>query len=106
MEINMPEFIKNNMLLCIVAAYFLLISLISIIVCIYDKKISKKNKVELRVPEKNLLILSALGGGVAMYLCMLLTRHKTQHVKFMLGIPLIIAAQAVAVYLLFHYGVF
>ena len=102
----MPEFIKENMLLCIVAAYVLIMSLISIIVCIYDKKISKKNKVELRIPEKTLMLLSLLGGSVAMYLCMLSIRHKTKHVKFMLGIPLIIAAQAVAVYLLFHYGIF
>ncbi len=94
------------MLLTIIAAYLLIMSLISVIVCIYDKKISKKNNVKLRVPEKTLLLLSALGGGVAMYLCMLAVRHKTKHVKFMLGIPLIIAAQAVAVYLLFHYGIF
>ena len=94
------------MLLFIVMAYFTIMSLISVIVCIYDKKISKKNKVELRIPEKTLMLLSALGGGAAMYLCMLATRHKTKHVKFMLGIPLIIAAQAVAVYLLFHYGIF
>ena len=94
------------MLLSVVAAYILLMSLISIIVCVYDKKISKKNKVELRIPEKTLLILSALGGGVAMYICMLMTHHKTKHVKFMLGIPLIIAAQAAIVYLLFHYGIF
>ena len=60
----------------------------------YDKKISKKNKVELRIPEKVLLILSALGGSVAMLATMLLTRHKTKHVKFMLGIPLIIILQA------------
>ena len=78
--------------------YIAIISIISIIVCIYDKKISKKNKVELRIPERNLLILSALGGSVAMLATMLLTRHKTKHVKFMLGIPLIIIAQiAVAV---------
>ena len=101
----MPEFIKDNMLLCIVAAYLLIISLVSVIVCIYDKKISKKNKVELRVPEKTLMLLSALGGGVAMFLCMLAIRHKTKHVKFMLGIPLIIALHAFAVYLLFHFGV-
>ena len=100
------EFIQNNLLLSVVAAYILLMSLISIIVCVYDKKISKKNKVELRIPEKSLLILSALGGGVAMYICMLMTRHKTKHVKFMVGIPLIIAAQAAIVYLLFHYGIF
>lgn len=101
----MLEFIQNNMLLSLLAAYFIIISLISIIVCLYDKKISKKNKVELRVPEKTLMFLSAIGGGAAMYLTMLLIRHKTKHVKFMLGIPLLIAAHAVIVYLLFHYNI-
>ena len=80
--------------------YLLVISIISIIVCIYDKKVSKKNKVELRVPEKNLLLLSAFGGGVAMYITMLTIRHKTKHKKFMIGIPAIIIAQlAVAFFL-------
>ena len=102
----MLEFIQNNLVLSIFLAYVAVISLISIIVCIYDKKISKKNKVELRTPEKTLMLLSALGGGVAMYITMLLTRHKTKHVKFMLGIPLIIAAHAIIVYLLFHYNIF
>ena len=91
------------MLLKILYAYLAVISLISIIVCIYDKKISKKNRVELRIPEKVLLILSAIGGSVAMFATMLLIRHKTKHVKFMLGIPLIILAQvgiAVAVIML------
>ena len=80
-------------LLNALVVYFIAISLISIIVCIYDKKISKKNRVELRTPEKTLLILSALGGSVAMFATMLLIRHKTKHVKFMLGIPLIIILQ-------------
>ena len=81
----------------ILPIYILIMSLISIVVCIYDKKISKKNKVELRIPEKVLLILSALGGSVAMLVTMLITRHKTKHVKFMLGIPLIMVLQAAAV---------
>ena len=89
---------KNFELPLFPTIYFAIISIIAIIVCIYDKKISKKNKVELRVPEKNLLIISALGGSVAMFITMLLVRHKTKHVKFMLGIPLIIIAQiAIAV---------
>ena len=73
--------------------YLALISLVSIIVCIYDKKISKKNKVELRIPEKVLLFLSAIGGSVAMLITMLIFRHKTKHFKFMVGIPVIIIAQ-------------
>ena len=102
----MPDFIIENLALSIFLAYIAIISLISVIVCIYDKKISKKNRVELRTPEKNLMLLSALGGSVAMFITMQIIRHKTKHVKFMLGIPLIIIVQAVIVFLLFHFGIF
>ncbi len=81
------------MFLKIFLAYLAVISLISMIVCIYDKKISRKNKVQLRIPEKSLLFLSLIGGSVAMYVTMMIIRHKTKHVKFMLGIPLIIILQ-------------
>ena len=81
----------------VLIAYLAIISIISIIVCIWDKKISKKNKVELRIPEAVLLLLSALGGSVAMFITMLITRHKTKHVKFMLGIPVIMILQAALV---------
>ena len=101
----MLEFIQNNLVLSILLAYIAIISLISIVVCIYDKKISKKNRVELRTPEKTLLLLSALGGSVAMFITMLLIRHKTKHVKFMLGIPLIMAVQAAAIFALCYFGV-
>ena len=89
----MLDLIVNNPILFICVLYLAIISLVSASVCIYDKKISKKGRVELRVPEKVLLILSALGGSVVMLVTMLLTRHKTKHLKFMLGIPLIIVAQ-------------
>ena len=101
----MPDFIIENPVLSIFLAYIAIISLISIIVCIYDKKVSRKNRVELRTPEKTLLLLSALGGSVAMFITMLIIRHKTKHVKFMLGIPLIMIAQAGIAYLLFHFGI-
>ena len=93
----MLDFIQEHPILAIILAYIAVISLVSIIVCIYDKKISKKNRVELRTPEKTLLILSALGGSVAMFITMLLIRHKTKHVKFMLGIPVIIVLQVALV---------
>ena len=101
----MPEFIQNNPILSIFLAYIALISIISVIVCIYDKKISKKNRVELRTPEKTLLLLSALGGSVAMLITMLLVRHKTKHAKFMVGIPFIIILQAALIFALAHFGI-
>ena len=102
----MMEFIQNNLVLSIFLAYIAIMSIISIIVCIYDKKISKKNRVELRTPEKTLLLLSALGGSVAMYITMLIIRHKTKHFKFMVGIPVIMVLQAALIFALFHFGIF
>lgn len=72
--------------------YLAAISLISVIVCIYDK-IAAKHNPRHRTRESTLLWLSVLGGSVAMFVTMQLIRHKTKHVKFMLGIPLIIVLQ-------------
>ena len=77
--------------------YLALISLISVIVCIYDK-IAAKHNPRHRTRERTLLLLSALGGSVAMLLTMLVIRHKTRHVKFMLGIPVIILIQGAIAY--------
>ena len=83
-----------------VAIYLAVISVISIIVCCYDK-FASKHLSKHRTRERSLLLLSALGGSVAMLVTMLIIRHKTKHTKFMLGIPLIILAQiALAVVLL------
>ena len=79
--------------------YLVAISLVSVIVCIYDKIASKHLKKH-RTREATLLLLSALGGSVAMYATMQIIRHKTKHMKFMIGIPLIIVVQAVAIYFL------
>lgn len=71
--------------------YLGVISVISIIVTVHDKQSAVHHA--RRVPEKHLILLSLLGGSVAMYLTMQLIRHKTRHAKFMLGIPAIIVAQ-------------
>lgn len=85
----------------IIAAYLIAISAVSVIVCCYDKFASKALK-RLRTREATLLILSAMGGSVAMLLTMLIIRHKTKHFKFMFGIPMIIIIQAAAVFLYFR----
>ena len=81
------------MLFKILIGYLIAISIVSVVVCIYDK-FAAKHLQKHRTREASLLVLSALGGSVAMMLTMLMIRHKTKHVKFMLGIPLIIILQA------------
>jgi uncharacterized membrane protein YsdA (DUF1294 family) len=89
----------------ILFGYIAVISLISIIVCIYDKKISKKNNVKLRIPEKSLFIWSAVGGSLAMYITMKIIRHKTKHVSFMVGIPVIFVLQVALIVALAYFGI-
>lgn len=78
------------------------ISLISVIVCVYDK-IASKALPRHRTPEKTLLLLSALGGSLAMYITMQIIHHKTQHKKFMIGIPVIMGVQILLIILYFYY---
>lgn len=82
----------------IILLFVAVMSLVSVIVCIYDK-IASKHLTKHRTRESSLLLLSALGGSVAMFLTIQLIRHKTKHVKFMLGIPLIIILQIAALIL-------
>ncbi|MBQ8849376.1 MAG: DUF1294 domain-containing protein [Clostridia bacterium] len=79
--------------------YIAVISVISVIACVYDKLAAKVAKRH-RAREATLLGLSALGGSVAMLITMFIIRHKTKHLKFMLGIPVIIILQAALVGLL------
>ena len=96
----MPEFVIKYWWLI----YLVAISVVAFIVTVYDK-IAAKKLPKHRTRERTLLLLSALGGSVAMLLTMLAIRHKTQHVKFMLGIPVIILLQVAGVWALIHFGI-
>ena len=85
--------------------YIAVISIVTVIVTVYDK-IAAKKRPRHRVPENTMLLLAVLGGGLAEYITMLLIRHKTRHRKFMIGLPVIIFAEALAIALLYHYGFF
>ncbi len=89
----------------ILFGYIAVISLISIIVCVYDKKISKRGDVKLRIPEKSLFIWSALGGSLAMFITMKLIRHKTKHLSFMIGIPVIFVLQVALIVALAYFKI-
>ena len=93
----------KNIILVIACLWVIALSVISIVVCIYDKVISKRDRVELRIPEKVLLLLSALGGSLAMYITMQITHHKTKHLKFMIGIPVIMVVQIALIVLYFYF---
>lgn len=82
----------------ILVIYLIIVNLFAVVLTISDKKRAQGGK--WRVSEKDLLIVSALGGSVAMYITMQKIRHKTKHKKFMIGIPVIFALQVLLVVLL------
>ena len=77
--------------------YLLLINAAGFLLMLVDKWKAKKNR--WRIRESTLLLVAALGGSIGSLAGMYLFRHKTQHLKFTLGIPLILAAQCFVVVL-------
>lgn len=84
----------------VILGYVIVINLLAVILTVFDKYRAIRHG--WRVKEATLLLVAALGGSPAMLLTMLLIRHKTRHVKFMLGIPLIMVVQAAVVFLIWR----
>ncbi|MDY4507420.1 MAG: DUF1294 domain-containing protein [Candidatus Faecousia sp.] len=78
--------------------YLLIINALGFLLMLVDKWKARKNR--WRVRESTLLLIAALGGSVGSLAGMYLFRHKTRHLKFTLGIPLILAAQCIAAVLI------
>lgn len=57
-----------------------------------------------RVPEARLFLLALLGGGIGGLLGMYAFRHKTRHLHFVIGFPLIAAVQILAFLYLLRVG--
>lgn len=51
-----------------------------------------------RTPEKTLFLIAVVGGSLGVWAGMYLFRHKTKHMQFVIGIPVIIVAQAYCLY--------
>lgn len=82
-------------------AYLLIVNAVGFALMLIDKWKARKNR--WRIPEATLMGIAALGGSVGSLLGMYTVRHKTQHPKFTLGIPLILAVQIVAATWFFIY---
>lgn len=80
--------------------YLVIINFIAFLLTYYDKKASKTYLK--RVKENTLMLVSVLGGSVAMYITMKVLHHKTRMSLFMVGIPLIFVIQVLIVIFVAH----
>ena len=83
---------------------FLLLSLILInatglLLMLADKRRAVKKR--WRIPEATLLFVAVIGGSLGGLIGMYLFRHKTRHLKFSAGLPVILILQVLLLYCFF-----
>ena len=83
----------------LIVLYLLIVNAVGFILMLVDKYKARKNL--WRIPEATLMLVAAIGGSVGCLMGMYTVRHKTKHLKFVLGIPAILAAQCLIAYFLF-----
>ncbi len=82
--------------------YLLAINIVTFIVYGIDKL--KARKGSWRIPEATLLMFAVLGGSIGAWIGMMMWRHKTKHLKFMIGVPAILLIQiGLLVYVYMNY---
>ena len=86
----------------ILLLYLIFINLLGFVLYGLDKAKSKGRG--RRIPERVLLWVARLGGGVGCWMGMMLFRHKTKHDRFMALVPLWTVLWAVALALLARLG--
>ncbi|MBO5868784.1 MAG: DUF1294 domain-containing protein [Oscillospiraceae bacterium] len=69
--------------------YLVIINAVSFLLMLTDKYKAKKNL--WRIPEKVLLCIALAGGSLGALIGMHLARHKTLHLQFSIGIPVMLA---------------
>lgn len=82
--------------------FLLLMNALGLLFMYLDKRYAKKHA--RRIPEATLLWVAALGGSVGSWVGMYGFRHKTKHLKFTVGIPVILALQLALAGVLWWYG--
>ena len=70
----------------IILIYIILINIITLVLYAADKAKAKKKK--WRIPEATLILFAFIGGSIGALIGMLGLRHKTQHTKFKVLVPL------------------
>ena len=82
----------------LILLYLLIVNALGFLLMLVDKRKAQKNL--WRIPESTLFLIAAVGGSIGSLAGMYKFRHKTKHLKFILGIPAILAAQIAAAFLL------
>ncbi|MBY0757256.1 DUF1294 domain-containing protein [Clostridium sardiniense] len=79
--------------------YILIVNILGYFLMFLDKQKAKKHK--WRIPENTLMLVAIIGGSIGSIISMQTFRHKTKHIKFKFGIPIILILQVILLFLFF-----
>lgn len=83
----------------VLITYFLLVNLLGFYAMYNDKLRAKKRA--FRIPEATLFTIAIIGGNIGCIAGMYTFRHKTRHLRFVYGLPLIFILQMIALIALY-----
>lgn len=79
---------------------WLAVSIMGSLMMILDKHNAKKQKK--RISEKTLILTACSGASLFMWITMYLIHHKTKHIQFSLGLPLISAVHLIILFMILN----
>ena len=77
----------------LVLLYLIIVNAAAFLLMLVDKLKAKRGA--WRIPERTLIGSALIGGSIGALMGMYTFRHKTKHLKFTVGIPVILVAQIV-----------
>ncbi|MCR4649611.1 MAG: DUF1294 domain-containing protein [Lachnospiraceae bacterium] len=77
----------------IILVYLAIVNLVGLIIMGVDKIKAKRRK--WRIPEATLFLVAVIGGSIGSIAGMYIFRHKTKHLSFVIGMPVILFIQIV-----------
>ena len=79
--------------------YLLIVNAATFLLMLVDKQNARKNR--WRIRERTLLLWAGLGGSLGAVMGMQLFRHKTKHIRFSIGLPVMLAVHIILLILIF-----
>ena len=86
------------MLMKVFLIYVIIINIIAFAAMGYDKRKAKRH--QWRVSENTLMLLALLMGAAGSFAGMYTFRHKTKHMKFVIGVPVCFLINVAVMYMI------
>ena len=85
----------------IIGCYLLIVNILAFVLYGIDKRKAKKKR--FRIPERTLLWMARIGGGIGSWMGIMSFHHKTKHIKFKIVVPLWTVIRLIVLIVLLDY---